>query len=405
MLLELPQSALSLVVNFLVANHDRQNMRLTCDHLLNAFDFSNLKLHLKMPFRLSSIGVQSTLDQLQCFLDRCQQLTELKIDSRFEADCSAETTATIIESLQLPTSLLNLQIREHDIKHAYFLWRLRNLVTIKISDCFMLTDISAIQSCTVLQLLSLVRCVGLTDLSALSFCVGLQELSFQNLEKLEHLPPLESCIYLQTLCLSDSHRLQSLSGLQSCGCLINLKLEGCIRVKDISALESCTNLVELDLADCRSIKDFSLLQSCSKLQYLKLHGCYISTISYLASMSCLKHLDLSYCRNIDDISPLRHLSSLQNLCLNYTSVIDLGVLGECSSLRSLHISGCHKLDFKSARSVLSKKVQESVCFEYEGNSKRLVSDDDEADDDNMFCNGIWLDRVFNADDSWYYGAD
>lgn len=227
--------------------------------------------------------------------------------ARALADGASELSLAELRILSLPISLERLAPQ---------------LVTLDLSECAFLQDVSGLSGLTGLQALNLSGCEGLEDVSVLTRLTGLQSLD------------LSGCNVLKNV-----RDLGGLTGLQS------LNLCGCELLQDVSNLTSLTSLKELDLSWCDALNDISVLGDLTSLQILNLHGCLVLTdVSILGNLTGLLMLNLSECEALKDVSELASMTGLKTLSLDWCEALkdEINLIG-IKSLQSLSLVGSKML--------------------------------------------------------------
>jgi hypothetical protein len=238
---------------------------------------------------------------------------------------------------------------------------LTQLISLNLSNCKSLVDVSALGSLTQLTSLDLSDCTSLVDVSALSSLTQLTSLDLSDCTSLVDVSALSSLTQLTSLDLSECGSLSDVSALGSLTQLTSLDLSGCGSLSDVSALGSLTQLNSLNLGDIfvlgtDTLNDISALTSLTQLTSLDLSDRNsIRDISAIGSLTQLTSLNLSSCESVSDITVLSCLMQLTSLNLSKCKLLsDVSVLGNLTQLTSLNLSGCHRITKEPNFKELSK---------------------------------------------------
>lgn len=221
---------------------------------------------------------------------------------------------------------------------------------------------------------------GIADLSGIQYCTGLQVLSL-NANPITDITPLAGLVQLYELDLSGTlvtdltplaglYNLASLSALEAAVAtlpdatqltrLTKLYLGG-NAVTDLSPIATASALEELRVSE-NAITSLAPLAGLTALTQLDASKNMITDLAPLAGLLDLEHLDLSYNEiasdaltqllllpkietlilsnnGIDDITALTGLSTLAYLGLSYNNIADLGPLAFLTNLKDLIIRG------------------------------------------------------------------
>ena len=206
--------------------------------------FGPLKLR---SLNLSGDGSERTADLSG--LQGCPNLMEARLDGVPVTDLSCLSAAKSMYSLDLNdlqalTSLNGLQ--DHT-----------GLTNLHIDNCFRLSDLEALSSCSFLQELSMEDC-SVSDLSFLAGAKALKKLEVRNMGTLRSFYGLEE---------HKSLRWVSASGTQN--------------LSDLSALSNCESLEGLNLYECFALRDISPVVTLPKLKDLQIYGSELSNVDFL----------------------------------------------------------------------------------------------------------------------------
>ena len=199
----------------------------------------------------------------------------------------------------------------HDL---LFLSDMKQLLSLEISDCHELTNISGVLNVPNLKRLEINNCSGI-----------------------DYLPPMKSEKYLESLVLSDLPNLNDISNLREMPSLKNLRLSY-IPVSDISVIGTLS-LDEL-LLNTPQVHDYNIINGLKKLKSLQLLSARLD-LSYLNGLSNLMYLEIvtspseKLVLDSDVVSTLRSLVSLN---LYKTQIVDLSPLKNLPNLRFVYVS-------------------------------------------------------------------
>lgn len=233
------------------------------------------------------------------------------------------------------TDLKSLTLTQTLWKDLSALPRLRNLTSLGLVRCNMLTDVSSLVEFPNLESLQLSGCDRLTDVAALSELTNLHSLRLCYCGNLAHLPDLSGLSKMRSLDLSACDQLTDLTAISSLTTLTRLDVSFCRNRSDLSGIEGLTNLKSLNLRNCRRLTDISALAELTNIESLNLSQCTdLRDISSLANLEKLRSLDLHLGARLDDVSPLYGLNQLTELHTPDTLTQDM--------LKELHNRGVMK---------------------------------------------------------------
>jgi phosphodiesterase/alkaline phosphatase D-like protein len=180
---------------------------------------------------------------------------------------------------------------------------------------------------------------GITDLSGLEHCTSLKVLSLPS-NQISDITPLASLTALTTLNLSDN-QISDITPLAGLSDLISLNLSN-NQIGCVASLAELTSLTSLNL-DGNEISDITPLASLTALTTLSLSENQISGIAPLANMTSLTSLNLDS-NDISDIAHLASLTQLTTLDLSENQISDITTLAGLTDLESLNLDDDHVRD-------------------------------------------------------------
>ncbi|XP_022761326.1 putative disease resistance protein RGA3 [Durio zibethinus] len=245
------------------------------------------------------------------------------------------------------------------------------VVSLEVSDCGELENVSIMGQCSYLEKLRVHRCGNLISMGyGLSTSTRLQELTIEGCQNLRSVPYLDGfssllsikflqCSRLEVfgimglfsslekLHIQGSPELRNIGdGLSSSTCLKELSLEFCSSLSTIPNLEGFASLESLELVGCSKLESVPLMGRCSALQNLHIEECenLINIGNGLSSSTGLKEIFIRLCPKLSFIPSLEGFCSLESVQVFGCNELErFLIMGQCSSLQSFRIVGCKKL--------------------------------------------------------------
>ena len=230
---------------------------------------------------------------------------------------------------------------------------LQKLVSLNLSDCTFVSDLSSLVSCPHLDHLA----IGGTSVASVAPLVRLKSLKSLIYDRSigsVDLKAIGSLTSLTELNLNGSFTSQpgpDLTPLMTLGALEALSLAH-TSVENIGPLSECFELTTLDLADT-PVSNIDILAGLEHLEFLSLAGTQICSLDPLSWNKKLRSLSF-YGTQVKDLGPLAGLEHLSALNGSDTLVESIGPLASCRSLVHLDLrntkvsevadlSGCRNL--------------------------------------------------------------
>ena len=220
-------------------------------------------------------------------------------------------TVRDIASLKGSTTLKYIELYKGvDNVDVAALTSIPTLTTLKIYNCYTVTDISPVASSNIEKFFTQ-GCCGIVDISSLDKNKTLKRVTFRasnvvDVSALGHLQELEYVDLSWNLKIVDVSMLYNVK---------TLKLSGCKSIHSIAGLEQGM-IVNLCIDDCPNITDVSMLWKAKSLISLDISQTGVANVSSLGWSKTLEYLALEYCKNITDISGLKGCKSLKEIRLS-----------------------------------------------------------------------------------------
>lgn len=217
--------------------------------------------------------------------------------------------------------LLNIELGVSDTSADITKGQLKNIKNLNII-VESIVDVTGIQYCTNLSVLSLQQCYNLTDISPIGKLTKLEQLTL-------------TYVYEKT---------------------------------DISSISKLTNLKYLNLNGTK-VSDISILKNFTNLEFLVLSGTEVSDISVLKNLTNLWKLDISN-TNVTDITPIQELNNL--LVLNISGIKinkenESNYIATISSLVDLQALTIENCDITDEHTVMFTTLDNLILFKFSYN--------------------------------------
>ncbi|AAQ15503.1 leucine-rich repeat protein (LRRP), putative [Trypanosoma brucei brucei TREU927] len=215
----------------------------------------------------------------------------------------------------------------------------QTMVSLNLSHCWKMTNVSHISSLEALNELNLSNCIRINA-------------GWEALEKLQQ---------LHVAILSNTHITdRGISYFSKCKNLVTLDLSFCNKLLDVTTLSNITTLEELNLDSCSNIrKGLSVLGELPRLCVLNIKGVQLedSVIGSLGNGKSLVRLSLENCKGFGDVTPLSNLVTLEELNLHYCDKVTsgMGTLGRLPQLRVLDL-GRTQVDDNSLENICTSSI-------------------------------------------------
>ncbi|AAQ15567.1 leucine-rich repeat protein (LRRP), putative [Trypanosoma brucei brucei TREU927] len=215
----------------------------------------------------------------------------------------------------------------------------QTVVSLNLSHCWKMTNVSHISSLEALNELNLSNCFGINA-------------GWEAIEKLQQ---------LHVAILSNTHITdRNISHFSKCKNLVTLDLSFCNKLLDVTALSNITTLEELNLDSCSNIrKGLSVLGELPRLCVLNIKGVQLedSVIVSLGNGGSLVKVSLDDCAGFGDVTPLSNLVTLEELNLHYCDKVTsgMGTLGRLPQLRVLDL-GRTQVDNNSLENICTSSI-------------------------------------------------
>jgi len=175
------------------------------------------------------------------------------------------------------------------------------------------------------------------DLSGLQFCTNLKVLSFSGTVNLSDLGPVKNLLSLQDLSInaenalvSDISPLQNLTQLQS----LNLR---CRNVSDILPLQNLVHLQYFGITS-NGLSDLSPLRNLTQMTWLQLISDAISDLTPLQNLTQLTSFEVdSRLLTSSNLAIVQNFTQLYNLWIRGTTISDFSVVKNLPGLLYLHL--------------------------------------------------------------------
>ncbi|CAB95333.1 leucine-rich repeat protein (LRRP), putative [Trypanosoma brucei brucei TREU927] len=197
----------------------------------------------------------------------------------------------------------------------------QTVVSLNLSHCWKMTNVSHISSLEALNELNLSNCIRINA-------------GWEAIEKLQQ---------LHVAILSNTHITdRDISHFSKCKNLVTLDLSFCNKLLDVTTLSNITTLEELNLDSCSNIrKGLSVLGELPRLCVLNIKGVQLedSVIGSLGNGNSFVRLSLENCKGFGGVTPLSNLVTLEELNLHYCDKVTsgMGTLGRLLQLRVLDL--------------------------------------------------------------------
>nr|CAD21749.1 hypothetical leucine-rich repeat protein 1, LRRP1 [Trypanosoma brucei] len=197
----------------------------------------------------------------------------------------------------------------------------QTMVSLNLSHCWKMTNVSHISSLEALNELNLSNCFGINA-------------GWEAIEKLQQ---------LHVAILPNTHITdRDISHFSNCKNLVTLDLSFCNKLLDVTTLSNITTLEDLNLDNCSNIrKGLSVLGELPRLCVLNIKGVHLkdSVIGSLGNGNSFVKLSLENCKGFGDVKPLSNLVTLEELNLHYCDKVTsgMGTLGRLLQLRVLDL--------------------------------------------------------------------
>ncbi|CBH14837.1 leucine-rich repeat protein (LRRP, pseudogene),putative [Trypanosoma brucei gambiense DAL972] len=215
----------------------------------------------------------------------------------------------------------------------------QTMVSLNLSHCWKMTNMSHISSLEALNELNLSDCFEINA-------------GWEALEKLQQ---------LHVAILSNTHITDGdISHFSKCKNLVTLDLSFCDKLLDVTALSNITTLEDLNLSNCSKIrKGLSVLGELPRLRVLNVKGVLLedSVIGSLGNGKSFAKLSLENCKGFGDVKPLSNLVTLEELNLHYCDKVTsgMGTLGSLPQLRVLDL-GRTQADNNSLENICTSSI-------------------------------------------------
>lgn len=159
-----------------------------------------------------------------------------------------------------------------------------NPKALRIIDCYLWQDLSAVKSLTRLERLDIWGGVNITNLDALKNLSRLKEINFSESQALTNVDAFKNLPSLQQVWLRRCTGLTNLDGFKYLSALQVIELIECTALKDVDALKNLPALHTVQLSGCTGLTNLDGLKNISTLQEVNLSGCTSLTPEAVASL-------------------------------------------------------------------------------------------------------------------------
>ena len=280
--------------------------------------------------RISALQFQSeALDFTP--LNTCSRLTSVQLDLTGEAP---EDLATFS-----PPTIQHLNLSagsENGVKTASGLLNCRKLRELSLNDV-RLTDLSCFAEATLLMNLQLYDLPALTSLNGIEGRTSLSEVTIDNCFALSDLSALSSCTGLRKFYGQDFDS-SDVSFLSGCTSLWQLELQYMNSIRSLHGLEGHTSLSELTCDGLQNLTDISALSDCTGLSRVLFMGTFsLTNISPVVKLPQLRSLEL-YGVGIDNVNFLNDIANKEYFSFGVSEVADWTGLAAIQHYKYLNIT-------------------------------------------------------------------
>lgn len=201
-----------------------------------------------------------------------------------------------LNDCQSLTSIADLGHHPNDVQGLH---PCAGLHTLHLDKCVLVSDVSVLDMCPDLRVVTLNGCIGLAT-SPLPCWPQLQELSVGDM-KVSNLATFFSrlpLVSLRTLSLKGVATQPDTAWLARCSSLTALNLANCPWVSDLSFVSHMPGLQRLHLTHCAHVKDLGPLARCLDLRYIDIMGCTLQTAAPLPDLPRLEEVELRYASKV-----------------------------------------------------------------------------------------------------------
>ena len=194
-------------------------------------------------------------------------------------DAMGFTGTVDLSGLKNAVDLVDVRLNDLPVTDLDCLSEAGNLQYLWLDD-LRLTSLHGLEDHAKLNTLSIDNCFSLSDLSALNSCTYLKTLAFQDCP-ISDLSFLTGTTYLFQLEAQNMPSLHSLHGLEEHKSLQQVEIHNLHGLNDISALASCTGLTRLLMHEVFALRDIRPVVELPQLRSLEIYGSEIRDVDFL----------------------------------------------------------------------------------------------------------------------------
>lgn len=231
----------------------------SCQNLKHAY----IELHGELPADFSTFGPPA--------------LEELRLTG------SGEQGIHDASGLHTCVKLKQVMLNDLGLQDLSCLANATAMTELQLNELHALTALSGLENHMQLQKIFIDNCFALTDLNALLSCTELREFEGQDFNTSD-LSFLTGAAKLTRLKLEWMNSIRSLHGLENHTALNDIECNGLRSLTDISALESCKSLWRVLITESFDLVDVSPVVKLPRLRNLEFYGAGPNNVDYLADI-------------------------------------------------------------------------------------------------------------------------
>ncbi|MBR0081136.1 MAG: hypothetical protein IJP98_00195 [Clostridia bacterium] len=185
-----------------------------------------------------------------------------------------------LDDLKVCTELREVTIWNLAVEDLSFLQNASNLSSVELDNLRRLRSLTGLENKDALATIRVNECPMLTDISALSSCIRLRDCDLESIP-ITDLSGLRGATQLTTLSLWGCERLRSLDGLQDHTNLYSIMGGSLHELRDISALRGCDGLQKILLHESFELSDISVVTELMSLHDLQIYGSRLTNCLFL----------------------------------------------------------------------------------------------------------------------------